>query len=355
MKLNKKTVFVGMSGGVDSSVSAALLKEAGYDVVGVFMKVWSPDWMPCIWPEERRDAMRVAAVLDIPLLTFDFEKEYKEAVIDYMISEYKAGRTPNPDVMCNREIKFGVFLKKAREMGADFVATGHYAQRIDVDGRAQMHVANDANKDQSYFLWTIGQEELSHTFFPIGHLQKSEVRALAKKFGLPVATKKDSQGLCFVGHVDMKDFLKRYIDVVPGDVVNEKGKVIGTHDGALLYTIGERHGFTITHKTPDDAPYYIVAKDHAKNILIVSHDSLGEKPQHEIDLRDVRFVDGVPPDLSQKYTARIRYRAALESCRLEKRGDSFQVIFEKSVRSVTSGQSLVLYDGDLCLGGGIIM
>ena len=205
--MNKKTVFVGMSGGVDSSVSAALLKKQGFDVVGVFIKTWHPDFIKCNEEEERRDAMRVATHLNIPFLTFDFEDVYKKEVADYMISEYKAGRTPNPDVMCNKEVKFGAFLKKAISMGADFVATGHYAE----NRKNNLVKGKDPAKDQSYFIWTLKQKQLSKILFPVGNLNKTEVRKLAKKFKLPVAEKKDSQGICFLGAVDLKDFLKHYI------------------------------------------------------------------------------------------------------------------------------------------------
>src|SRR3972149_2581934 len=203
--MKKKMVFVGLSGGVDSSVTAALLKEQGYEVVGVFIKTWQPDFIECTWPEERRDAMRVAAHLDIPFLTFDLEKEYKKEVGDYMVSEYRAGRTPNPDVMCNKEIKFGAFLQKALAMGADFVATGHYAEISQIRNVFSLKKSPDPSKDQSYFLWTLTQEQLAHILFPIGHFKKTEVRKLAKKFALPVAEKKDSQGICFLGDIDLKD------------------------------------------------------------------------------------------------------------------------------------------------------
>jgi tRNA-specific 2-thiouridylase len=208
----KKRVFVGMSGGVDSSVSSALLKKAGFDVTGVFIKTWSPDFMECTWKDERLDAMRVCAKLDIPFITLDLEKEYKEKVADYMIEEYKKGRTPNPDVMCNKEIKFGAFFNWAMSRGADYVATGHYARTLKKkSGEVMLSAGNDDNKDQSYFLWNIKKEHLDKTLFPVGHLEKSEVRKLAKKFNLPTATKKDSQGVCFLGKVDMKDFLEHYI------------------------------------------------------------------------------------------------------------------------------------------------
>ncbi|MEK7175242.1 MAG: tRNA 2-thiouridine(34) synthase MnmA, partial [Patescibacteria group bacterium] len=244
--MKKKIVFVGISGGVDSAVSAALLKEQGYDVVGVFIKTWHPDFLPCNEEEERRDAMRVAAHLDIPFLTFDFEEVYKKSVADYMIQEYKIGRTPNPDVMCNKEVKFGAFFERAISMGADFVAMGHYAQiSTEVENtevrpleypRSDLCILTsvlkkglDPSKDQSYFLWNLKQEQLSKILFPIGNLKKNEVRKLAKKFNLPVAQKKDSQGLCFLGAIDIKEFLKHYIKSKKGKVLNEKGEIIGFH------------------------------------------------------------------------------------------------------------------------------
>ena len=270
----KKKVFVGLSGGVDSAVSATLLKKQGYEVVGVFIKTWHPDFLECNEEDERRDAMRVAAFLDIPFLTFDLADVYKKEVADYMIREYKEGRTPNPDVMCNKEVKFGTFLKKAISMGADCVATGHYARVLSPceggvpEGRGGLLKGKDPSKDQSYFLWTLKQEQLERIVFPIGNLKKTEVRKLAKKFNLPVAEKKDSQGICFLGAVDLKEFLKHYIKFKKGKVCDEKGEVIGHHEGAVFYTLGERHGFTITKKKSTDGPYYIVGKDIKKNTLL---------------------------------------------------------------------------------------
>ncbi len=342
-----RKVFVGMSGGVDSSVSAALLQKAGCDVTGVFIKVWHPDWLPCEWKEERRDAMRAAAVLDMPFITLDLEQEYKTGVVDYMLDEYKMGRTPNPDVMCNKEVKFGAFLKKALEMGADYVATGHYAQ---ISG-AGMFEGADKNKDQSYFLWTLTQEQLEHTLFPVGHLQKSEVRKLAQKFKLPTAEKKDSQGICFIGKVDMKEFLSHYMQSEPGNVVNEAGEIIGTHDGALFYTIGQRHGFTITEKTPADKAYYIIAKDTAKNILTVSNKNAEQDPIQtitKVTLGNINWISGKP--CSGSISARIRYRQQKQACAIE----NATVVFDVPQDGVSVGQSLVLYKGEECVGGGII-
>lgn len=358
-KLNKKTkIFVGMSGGVDSSVSAALLKALGYDVTGVFIKVWQPDWIECNWKEERLEAMRAAAHLGIKFMTLDAVDEYKKGVIDYMIREYEAGRTPNPDVMCNREVKFGHFAKLAKEMGADYIATGHYAQNISRAGKYELVAGNDENKDQSYFLWTLNQKDLSQILFPVGHLEKPEVRKLAKKFGLPNAEKKDSQGLCFIGKVDVKEFLKHYIKTKRGDVINEKGQVIGHHPGALLLTIGERHGFTITEKGPNDSPYFVIGKNMNENTIIVSNrqnqNTDGYKSK-KVQISNINWVSGIAPSTNIKLQARTRYRQPLQAIKiLEITKDRAVIEFEKSQETITQGQSLVIYNGELCLGGGVI-
>ncbi len=342
-------VFVGLSGGVDSAVSAALLKEEGYEVIGVFIKIWSPEWLGCTSRQDRLDAMRVAAHLGIPYREIDLTEEYKKEVVDYMIREYKTGRTPNPDVFCNKYIKFGIFFDWAIREGADFVATGHYA-RTKKDGDVfKMLAGTDKNKDQSYFLWTLTQKQLSKTLFPVGLLEKSEVRLLAKKFRLPNAERRDSQGLCFVGPVDVKEFLAQYIPQKRGDVLDEKGKVIGNHKGALFFTMGERHGFTITEKTPNDGPYFVVAKDMKKNTITVGHkndDLLGMKKK--FSLESMNWISDTPLT-EKKYTARVRHLGVRASCIF----DSGKIIFTDSVLAA-SGQSLVLYDGDVCLGGGII-
>jgi tRNA-specific 2-thiouridylase len=373
-KNTKKTVFVGMSGGVDSSVTACILKEEGYDVVGVFIKTWHPDFIECNEEEERRDAMRVAAYLDIPFLTFDFEDVYKKGVADYMISEYKLGRTPNPDVMCNREVKFGAFLNKALDMGADFVVTGHYARVAQVESikhkvkskdsklptsNFQLSTGIDSTKDQSYFLWTLKQEQLKNILFPIGHLTKKQVRTLAKKYKIPVAEKKDSQGICFLGMVDLKDFLKHYIKPKKGNVINEKGEIIGYHDGAVFYTLGERHGFSIVKKTANDSRYYVVDKDIKKNVLIVSTDKnyavKENKSENEIILNDINWISKIPEE-NKSYTAQIRYHGEFLSCKILRQGlkSQVKVIFEKPVK-VASGQSVVFYDKNLVLGGGVVV
>ncbi len=370
--MKKKTIFVGMSGGVDSSVCAALLKEQGYDVVGVFIKTWHPDFLPCNEEEERRDAMRNAAHLDIPFLTFDLEKEYKKGVADYMIEEYKKGRTPNPDVMCNKEVKFGAFLQRALAMGADFVATGHYARVKPakkifsaLPASGLRHVknfssqallkGNDPSKDQSYFLWTLRQDQLSRILFPVGHLPKSEVRKLAKKFRLPVAEKKDSQGICFLGDVDMKDFLKHYIKEKKGKVLNEEGEEIGYHDGAVFYTLGERHGFTITKKGNNDGAYYVIAKDIEKNVLVVSNmfHPLLNKERVGVRCIDTNWISEVPK-IDKTYQAQIRYHGEFLPCNIKILAKNIaEISFNKEIL-VAPGQSVVFYDGDICVGGGIV-
>src|SRR3990167_4944129 len=344
--MKKKIVFVGLSGGVDSAVSAALLKKQSFEVVGVFIKTWHPDFLECNEEEERRDAMRIAAHLDIPFLTFDFEKVYKKEVADYMIAEYRAGRTPNPDVMCNKEVKFGAFLKKALSIGAQYIATGHYAQ----NKNNKLMKANDPEKDQAYFLWTLNQKQLSKIIFPVGHLKKTEVRKLAKKFNLPVSEKKDSQGICFLGEVDLKKFLKHYIKEKRGRVINEKGENIGHHDGVFLHTLGERHGFTVIKKSPKDKPYYIVGKDVKKNILIVSQSFPPDKGEAKgiIKLKNTNWISGAPK-LNKKYTAQVRYHGEKLGCKIS----GNDVIFKKPVLAAP-GQSCVIYDKDICRGGGVV-
>jgi tRNA-specific 2-thiouridylase len=357
-----------MSGGVDSSVSALLLKKAGYEVTGVFIKVWQPSNFLCTWRQDRLDAMRVCAKLDIPFITLNLEDEYKNEVVDYMIEEYKRGRTPNPDVMCNKYVKFGGFFDWAMKQGADFVATGHYARiqkiknihgtfRANEGYEYNMLAGEDKNKDQSYFLWTLTQRELNKTLFPVGDIEKPEVRKLAEKYGLSTAIKKDSQGLCFIGKIDIKDFLKNYIKEKKGKVLNEAGKKIGEHDGVFYLTIGQRHGFKVTEKTANDTPYYIISKDVKSNTITVSQDSrkVIDNESKIVKLEKVNWTLDVVPDLSKKYFARIRYRQPLEECNLRHGVDGrIELHFSKSQKAITPGQSAVIYDGEICLGGGII-
>lgn len=353
-----KKVFVGVSGGVDSSVSAALLKDQGYDVVGVFIRTWQPEWIQCTWRDERRDAMRVCAYLNIPFIELDLEREYKEGVADYMIREYRAGRTPNPDVMCNREVKFGGFLSWALAQGADYVATGHYARiapspKLGEGWGEVLMKGFDDTKDQSYFLWTLTNDQLSHILFPVGGMKKPKVRKLAEKYDLPTAEKKDSQGVCFIGEIDMKEFLSHYIPQTPGDVVNESGEVIGTHPGASLFTLGERHGLTITKKTPNDKSYYVIKKDIQSNRLVVSQNpTIAQTGKDQLQLSDC--VWRIEPDAKKTYQAQVRYHGTFMPAMLEYNENVWKVTFETSDYTIAPGQSIVVYDDDICLGGGIV-
>ncbi len=361
-----KKVFVGVSGGVDSSVVAALLLDQGYDVVGVFIRTWQPDFIECTWRDERRDAMRVCAHLNIPFVELDLEQEYKQGVADYMITEYRLGRTPNPDVMCNREVKFGGFLRWALAHGADYVATGHYARVqhpfLAGEGESRSEPGEvllrgiDASKDQSYFLWTLTQDQLKHILFPVGHLPKSEVRKLAKKYTLPTATKKDSQGICFIGEIDMKEFLAHYIERVPGNVLNESGEVIGNHPGALFFTLGERHGFTVIQKTTDEKPYYVVAKDVTHNTLTVSQNPQPKQGSAVAKLESCVWR-GTPSFRGGRgVSAQIRYHGDFKSVTLNQISpNEAEIIFDEPDYTLSAGQSVVIYDGDMCVGGGVVV
>jgi len=351
----KAKVFVGVSGGVDSSVTLALLQKEGYDVAGVFIRTWQPDFIECNWRDERRDAIRVCASLNVPFLECDAEEAYKKEVADYMVSEYKRGRTPNPDVMCNRNIKFGVFWNFAKTHGADYIATGHYAQVKKEKGEYQLVASPDASKDQTYFLWTLTQNDLSHTLFPIGKYKKEQVRKLAEKFGLPTATKKDSQGICMLGPLDTKEFLKHYIKEKPGDVLDIAGKKIGVHVGAWFSTFGERHGFTITSKTPNDKPYYIVGKDVEKNTLTVSTEPerIQNKNTEELTLERVNWTSGEMP--KGRISVALRYHGEQFPCQVGEVGGKIILTAAKKFPLVAPGQSAVFYIKNTCLGGGIIV
>lgn len=358
-----KKVFVGVSGGVDSSVAAALLLDQGYDVVGVFIRTWQPDFIECTWRDERRDAMRVCAHLNIPFVELDLEQEYKQGVADYMIAEYRLGRTPNPDVMCNREVKFGGFLRWARAQGADYVATGHYARVAKTPsfrggGRrpgVSLLKGMDPSKDQSYFLWTLTQDQLQHILFPVGHLPKSKVRSLAEAYKLPTATKKDSQGICFIGEIDMKEFLAHYIESISGDVLNESGEVIGNHPGALFFTLGERHGFTVTQKTTDDKPYYVVAKDVVHNTITVSQNPQPKQGSAVAKLENCIWRGSPSFRGGKGVFAQIRYHGDFKSLTLNQISPSeVEIIFDEADYTLSPGQSVVVYDGDTCVGGGVV-
>lgn len=348
----KPRVLVGLSGGVDSAVSAALLLEAGYDVVGGFMKNWSDGDASeeCSWRTERRDAMQVAATLAIPFHTFDFEDEYRRRVYEYMIAEYKAGRTPNPDVLCNKYMKFDLFLQKADELGCDFVATGHYARVLRDEKGTHLLAGIDANKDQSYFLCQLTQPQLSRALFPVGSLEKPAVRALARTHGLPVAEKKDSQGICFVGKVDMQDFLAAKIAPHEGNIVATDGTVLGQHRGFEFYTIGQREGLGVGGGTP----LYVVERRPETNEVIVARGdedpALYRTTLHATNMTET--IDGnLATYVGKKISARIRYRQPLATCTIDAHGD---VTFDAPQRAVAPGQFIALYDGDELIGSGVI-
>lgn len=385
-------VYVGMSGGVDSSLAAALLVERGFDVTGAYMKNWTQDLpgMKCPWADDLADAKRVAVQLDIDFKVFDFETEYKQKVVDYMIDEYKLGRTPNPDIMCNQEVKFRLFLDAALEDGADMIATGHYA-RVEggvasypaaghpggdgfaprptgapASGRARaadvslqggqqpplarLLRAKDDNKDQTYFLYRVSGEALSKTLLPLGEFTKPEVREMAEARGLITAHKKDSQGICFVGQVGIRDFLGQYIETTPGAIIDKSsGQELGRHDGAIFYTLGQRHGLDVG----GGLPYYVVGKDMDKNEVYVTTDLNDETLwRGEIELQGVHWINDQPPE--GDYQVRVRHRAPLVDARLAYSGGQTLLYLSNPQRAVTPGQSVVVYDGDVCLGGGIV-
>lgn len=339
------SVLVAMSGGVDSSVAAVLLKEAGLHVVGAHMVCWEG----CDLKEEKRDALRVALQLEIPFLSFDFRDGYRERVFDYMIREYAEGKTPNPDVMCNREIKFGLFLDKAKELGIDYVATGHYA-RLDQAGPLPiLSEAVDKEKDQSYFLWAIDSAQLRHCIFPLGNYTKHEVREIARRLNLPTADKKDSQGLCFVGKVNFGNFLRDYLPCREGVVINSRGEILGKHDGVSFYTVGQRHGLGIG----GPRPYYVAAKKLDTNTLIVG-EGADDPVLFKSEIR-VQRLNWLADFRSGKCAVRIRYRQPKVSALVEADADSVRVVFATPQRGVAPGQSAVFYSGERLVGGGIIV
>jgi tRNA-uridine 2-sulfurtransferase len=340
-------VYVALSGGVDSAVSAALLKSQGRNVVGCFIKIWQPEFTECTWREDRLDAMRVCASLKIPYKEIDLSQEYMDEVVSDMISAYKKGITPNPDVLCNRSIKFGSFSRWAFSEGADVVATGHYARIHDTGTGHALLRGLDSEKDQSYFLWRLTEIDLSKILFPIGALTKPRVRAKARELNLPVARKHDSQGLCFVGDITLPEFLSRYIHLTPGDVVDETGKVVGIHNGAALYTVGQRHGYTHSEQTP----LYITSIHTATNIITVSPDKSRCALRH-VFLSDTNWLSE-EPTTTFTAQAQARYREKPFDVEVTRQEAVTRVAF-KEPHVVAEGQSLVVYRDDRLLGGGII-
>jgi tRNA-uridine 2-sulfurtransferase len=364
-----KKVALGMSGGVDSSVCAQLLVEQGYEVTGVFLECWRAPG--CRSEEDRKDALTVALDLNIPFQVLDFKNTYKQKVVEYFFSEYEAGRTPNPDVMCNKEIKFGLFYDWAMANGFDYVATGHYAKIAEADGVRYLATAVDEHKDQTYFLYLLNQTQLEHILFPIGHLTKPDVRKRAAEYGLHNATKKDSVGICFIGDINVHNFLFERLGEKPGEVVDTQGNIIGNHTGLWFYTIGQRHGFTINATTlvkQDDGstinkhnipPFYVIGKVPEKNQLVVGFGS--ETFQKEFDVSQLHLINQADSDVllnSKKLFVRIRHTGQLLECRVEPTDSKLKVLLKQSVQGIAEGQSAVFYQLRsqrlICLGGGVI-
>jgi tRNA-specific 2-thiouridylase len=351
-------IIVGMSGGVDSSVAALLLQRSAEPIAGLFMQNWEEDDRngPCRADEDRKDAVAVCARLGIPLYTRNFSAEYWDQVFAQFLDEYRRGRTPNPDVLCNREIKFKTFLDHARALGAEKIATGHYARVDEVDGRWRLLRARDAGKDQTYFLHALGQHALAATLFPLGEMHKAEVRELARETGLATHDKKDSTGICFIGERDFREFLSTYIPASPGAMRTPEGVTVGEHQGVFYYTLGQRSGLGIGgRRDADGEPWYVVGKDVASNVLYVAQGNANRwLHSHRLAAGTLTWVAGAAPGGVFRCAAMTRYRQPAQACRVEIDGDACHVIFDEPQRAVTPGQSVVFYDGEVCLGGGII-
>ncbi|MEB5970956.1 tRNA 2-thiouridine(34) synthase MnmA [Pantoea dispersa] len=357
---SQKKVIVGMSGGVDSSVSAWLLQQQGYQVEGLFMKNWEEDDGEeyCTAADDLADAQAVCDKLGIKLHKINFAAEYWDNVFEHFLEEYKAGRTPNPDILCNKEIKFKAFLEfAADDLGADYIATGHYVRRADVDGKSQLLRGLDGNKDQSYFLYTLSHQQIAQSLFPVGELEKPEVRRIAEQLDLITAKKKDSTGICFIGERKFRDFLGRYLPAQPGVIETVDGEIVGEHQGLMYHTLGQRKGLGIGgRKESNDDPWYVVDKDVARNTLIVAQG--GDHPRlMSVGLiaQQLHWVDRQPVTKALRCTVKTRYRQSDIPCEIIPHGDDrIEVRFDEPVAAVTPGQSAVFYLGDVCLGGGII-
>lgn len=346
-----------MSGGVDSSVAAYLLQQKGHEIIGVFMQNWDSDDPHCSANQDLIDAKSVCEKLGISLKTVSFSKHYWDKVFQYFLDEYAAGRTPNPDIMCNKEIKFKAFLDYALELGVEYIATGHYVRKNRISDKWQLLKGIDGDKDQSYFLYTLNQEQIAKSLFPIGDYEKSVIRDIAKQQGFINHDKKDSTGICFIGERKFKSFLKEYLLPKPGNIENDQGKIIGKHDGLMYYTLGQRQGINLGgRKDAKEAPWYVLKKDLKRNVLIV-----GQEHDHpflmssEVTCSQLHWISGDLPTLPYTCTAKVRYRQADRTCKiLTKENNHYHVKFDKPQRAITPGQSIVFYDNDVCLGGGII-
>jgi tRNA-specific 2-thiouridylase len=357
--MKTKRVVVGMSGGVDSSVAALLLKQQGYEVVGLFMKNWEDDDTDeyCSSKQDLIDAVSVADKIGIEIEAVNFSQEYKDRVFANFLAEYQAGRTPNPDILCNAEIKFKAFLDHAMSLGADLIATGHYAQVREKNGLFQLLKGEDGSKDQSYFLYRLNQAQLSKTLFPLGHLLKREIREIAREAQLPTSEKKDSTGICFIGERPFREFLNRYLPREPGEMRTPEGKVVGRHEGLMYYTIGQRQGLGIGgSRSSSGEPWFVAGKDMHNNVLIVV-----QGHEHPLLLSDglvasqLHWIAGTNPETHWVYAAKTRYRQPDAPCEIDRlEGDEVEVRFGQPQWAVTPGQSVVVYESNVCLGGGII-
>jgi tRNA-specific 2-thiouridylase len=354
-----KRVIVGMSGGVDSSVSALLLKQQGYQVEGLFMKNWDEDdgTEYCTAKADLADAEMVCERIGIKLHTANFAAEYWDNVFEHFLAEYKAGRTPNPDILCNREIKFKVFMEYARMLGGELIATGHYVRRADIDGHAHLLKGLDPNKDQSYFLHAVGEAEFAKSLFPVGELEKPEVRRIAEEYGLVTHNKKDSTGICFIGERRFKDFLQQYLPAQPGQIQTPDGRVLGEHMGLMYHTIGQRQGLGIGGvKGANDEPWFVAQKDLERNVLVVVQGT--DHPllyTNHLLAQQAHWINGNPPSSSFRCMAKTRYRQPDQACVVQVQDNGLlDVRFDEPQRAVTPGQSVVFYQGDICLGGAVI-
>ena len=354
--MSKKKAVVGLSGGVDSSVAALLLKQQGYEVTGLFMLNWEEDGEngACTAEEDFADVQRVCAVLDIPYYSVNFAKEYYDRVFAYFLKEYKAGRTPNPDVLCNREIKFGPFRKYAESMGADVIATGHYCGIRHEGGRNFLLKAKDGGKDQTYFLNQVRERQLDGVEFPLQNLTKPEVRAIAEEYGLANAKKKDSTGICFIGERNFRNFLKTYLPAQPGEIRTLGGEKVGTHEGLMYYTLGQRKGLGIGGVHGEEGRWFVVKKDMENNVLFVSHGDESPLYSAACTATECNFIGFEPPAGEFECTAKFRYRQPEQRVRVKFEGDTMHIEFAERQRAVTEGQYAVLYNEEACLGGGVI-
>ncbi len=354
--MSKKTVVVGMSGGVDSSVTALLLKEQGYNVIGLFMKNWEEDGEngECTAETDYYDVRRVSNLLGIPYYTVNFAKEYMQRVFSYFLKEYECGRTPNPDVLCNREIKFGPFKEYAKGLGADFIATGHYAGVRHQDGEHYLLKAKDQNKDQTYFLNQLSQSQLENVLFPLSNLEKGEVRKIAEQNGLVTADKKDSTGICFIGERNFRKFLMEYIPAKEGLIKTYDGRVLGKHYGLMYYTIGQRRGLNVGGQAGDDGRWFVIEKDLKNNVLYVAHGEEDKLYSKGLFMRSCNFMPGTPKTKTFECTAKFRYRQQEQKVLVNIRDNDIYVEFFEKQRAITEGQYAVFYLDDLCLGGGVI-